>query len=277
MNRYYSSSQLFVWLRKKLQIQKPQALPWGEWEQWDRELQSRRPLAFWLTETLPDWLEKPAEWLVDPVSNLKYHLRNRFVTKTHYLRTGLQPGQWHEFDTRLVHGLFTELVNFVEIEKAHMQVIWGKREDWKKYRAPWWRRTHWLRWGEWRCPQAGLDYLNWEAALTTEADWYDDPLHPDIGQPTPQALNAREILALYDWWVRQRPQRPDVHDASGWSAICDEIRAKYQNIFAEVTDEDLRARQNLALTRSHELEQQYEDQDTDMLIRLIKIRGSLWT
>ena len=49
-----------------------------------------------LTETLPDWLEKPAEWVVDPLNDLRYYVKNRYFTQTHYLRTDLKPGDYHE-------------------------------------------------------------------------------------------------------------------------------------------------------------------------------------
>ena len=54
MSRYYSSSKPFEWMRKKLGIEKPVALPFGEWKRWDADLKRQRPIAFWLTETLPD-------------------------------------------------------------------------------------------------------------------------------------------------------------------------------------------------------------------------------
>jgi hypothetical protein len=277
MSRYYSSSKPFEWMRKKLGIEKPVALPFGEWKRWDADLKRQRPIAFWLTETLPDWLEKPAEWVVDPLNDLRYYVKNRYFTQTHYLRTDLKPGDYHECDTRLLHGIFTTLVDFVEIDKAHMQVVWGEAQDRKKYHYPWWRRSHWLRWGQWRSAAAGLAYLHWEAGLVNEAVWYDNPKDPAIGQPTPQALAAREIMNLYEWWIIQRPARPDPHDAGGWTAVCDEVREKYGELFVDVTDPDLKARQDQALKLTHDLEQQYEDEDTDMLIRLMKIRRSLWT
>ena len=62
-----------------------------------------------------------------------------------------------------------------------------------------------------------------------------------------------------------------------FKVLLGEIQAKYQDLFAEVTDEDLQARQDQALDRWHEIEQQYEKEDTEMLIRLINIRKSLWT
>ena len=43
------------------------------------------------------------------------------------------------------------------------------------------------------------------------------------------------------------------------------------------TDPDLKAFGNQALDRSREIEAAYEKEDEEMLIRLIKIRNSLWT
>ena len=279
MNRYYSESKPFAWLRKKLQVQKPYALPLGEWDSWHANFKTTRPLAYWLTETLPDWLEKPAEWVLDPVSDLKYYIRNRWVSESHKMPTGLAPGQHHEVDQRMLHGLFTTLVDFVEVEKAHMQVIWGNALERKKYNLPWWRRIHWFRWKAWRNPQAGLDYLAWETTLVNNADWFSDPNDPLIGKPTSQAEAAKEVLALYHWWKSIRPQRPDHMDASGWSAYCDRVREKHGSIFGDYGKQTEAEQEEckVALQKSTELEQQYEDEDTEMMIRLIRVRGSLWT
>ena len=113
MGRHYSSARLFVWLRKKFNVIKPTALPWGGWAIWDRELKSSRPFAYFFTEALPDLLETPVRWVTDPINNLRYYIRLRFGYKTHYLHTGLKAGQWHELETRMLHGMFNELVNLL--------------------------------------------------------------------------------------------------------------------------------------------------------------------
>ena len=52
----------------------------------------------------------------------------------------------------------------------------------------------------------------------------DDP-NLDINERCDsQAQRAREIKAIYDWWTITRPARPDPHDLSGWTEICDEGR-----------------------------------------------------
>lgn len=279
MNRNYSESKPFAWIRKRLRIQKPCALPWGQWDRWRQDLKTSRPLAYWLTETLPDWLEKPAEFVLDPIIDLKYYIRNRWFVQSHKIPTGLAPGQYHDIEHLMLHGLFTILVNFVEVEKAHMQVIMGNALTQKKYDLPWWRRIHWFRWKAWRNPQAGLDYLAWETTLTNQAEWFSDPNDPLIGKPTLQAQVAKEVLDLYHWWKTARPQRPDPLDASGWTDYCERIIDQYGSIFADPNNdtESERAEAKAALQKSTQLEQQYQDEDTAMLIRLIQVRGGLWT
>lgn len=279
MNRHYSDAKIFNWLRAKLNIIKPYALPWGEWEEWENKLKKRRPVAFFLTETLPEWLEKPAEWIVDPIANVKYYIQNRWVTKSHCLTSDLKKGQWYDYETRLMHSLFNELKNFVEIEKAHLNVIvCGDSENRNKYQLPWWRRFYLLRWGSWRCAEAGIDHLNWEIGLSYNEDYGVHPGDPLHGKPTPQAESAKEILDLYNWWTVRRPARPDVHDASGWTEVCEKIRVQNNGkLFAEVTDRNLKREQSKSHKLMKKLEKQYDREDERMMIRLIKVRRSMWT
>jgi hypothetical protein len=98
------------------------------------------------------------------------------------------------------------------------------------------------------------------------------------GDPTHQALAAQEILALYRWWREVYPNRPDIHDASGWSAYCEMRRNKgYDFLDLEDKSEDEAAQCKTALDKTQEIEKAYDDEDEAMMIRLIKIRDSLWT
>jgi hypothetical protein len=45
----------------------------------------------------------------------------------------------------------------------------------------------------------------------------------------------------------------------------------------ESKDPELRALGDRALTKTHEIEQAYEAEDTEMMVRLIKVRHGLWT
>ena len=70
------------------------------------------------------------------------------------------------------------------------------------------------------------------AALKYDEDTIDKN-DPKYGQLTFQALAALETLALYSWWKNERKNRPDPHDASGWSGYCDARRKE-----AELLDEN---------------------------------------
>jgi hypothetical protein len=110
-----------------------------------------------------------------------------------------------------------------------------------------------------------------------DEDWVSKD-HPDWGKPTGQAVAAQEIKALYLWWTQIRPVRPDAYDVSGWSDYCKSRRVGEDCTigFEDRTDQDL-IESKSALDRLTEIEQQYEAEDESMMIRLIKIRGHLWT
>jgi hypothetical protein len=273
-SRNYSDSQIFNWLRGSVfKIKKPYALPWGGWSKWDEELKAARPVAYFVTETLPEWLEKPAEYTIDPIYNVSYYLRNRFVRQTHLIRTDLAPGDWHEYETRILHGMFTELVDFVEIEQAWHTCMWHE-ESRKQYSVPWWRENWPFHWREWRCPQAGIDHLKWCMTL-------DDPALPAQDRNPSQAEAARETLMLYTWWKDIRPTRRDDWEEAGFTEFNDRMAAKYGKIEFDLDDKQLTAQERkekrAIYDRVHEIEEERHQEDEAMMIRLIKIRRNLWT
>ena len=171
--------------------------------------------------------------------------------------------------------MFNELVDFVEIEQAWHHCMWDE-EARKRFEVPWWRKG-WLRWRTWRCPDAGIEYLIWASGLTVREDWVDKN-DPEYGKPTQQAIAAKEILELYRWWKIERPKRPDPMEASGWSAYCDMRRNRGDDLldFEDRTPEEAEMSKT-ALQKSQEMEEAYEKEDEEMMIRLIKVRQSLWT
>jgi hypothetical protein len=271
MNRNYSDWPLFVWLRKSVfKINKPFALPWGEWDTWRDQTRKEHPFGWFMTETLPDILELPAKYTVDPINDLRYYVRMRWGLKSHLLRTELKPGVYHDSGEKLLHGCFTELVEFVEMDCASHNIRCGPDSNKSKYNVPWYERFWLFRWGAWRNASAGIDYLRWESTLD----------HPDLDpfEASPdQAEFAREKLALYFWWTQTRPNRTDPHDASGWNKLDEEARNNGWDIFGDDLPKDYKKRMSAAMDLAHDIEHDYENEDQDMLIRLIKIRKSLWT
>ena len=102
-------------------------------------------------------------------------------------------------------------------------------------------------WVDGKSREAGLDHIEWAMSLKHDEDSGIQPNDPDYGKPTGQALAAAEQKALYLWWKDERPNRLDPYA----------IKPVPANAF------DIEARQY--------------DEDTEMLCRLMRIRGSLLT
>ena len=119
MRTYAQEWKIFNKLRKQFGIEKPVALEWGGWEKWDAKIKKEKPFAFFLTETLPDFINDVAEYIPTPISDIRYYCRNRFYRKTHVLPTGFKPGEYHDLDERILHGIMNGLVDYVEVELAY--------------------------------------------------------------------------------------------------------------------------------------------------------------
>ena len=276
-SNYWSCSKFADWVRG---TPKRGALTSDGWHEWETEAKGYNPVRYWIAEEALDAIQNFIWWPVDQLYALKYYINNRWVTRTHSLTAhsrDIRPGNWCDVGNRFLPCLFNELVDFVEVETAWSHIAWGNKEDRAKYNPPFWA-TGWFRWRTWRCPQAGLDHLDWAMSLTIGSDWGVEETDPDYGKPTGQAERAREIKELYLWWTTVYPNRPDAYDASGWSEYCEKARILNDGrLFGSKKTPEL---EELS-TRSHELlqkiEKQYEDEDEAMMIRLIKARDSLWT
>lgn len=255
-------------LKSKLTYEKPVALQWHEWDEWEEKMRKERPLAFWLNDTVPDFFDDIWRSITKPFNDLRYWIRCRVFDKYHVINTGLEPG-YADCDTRLLHGMFNLLVDFVEVEKAWMCVVFDNDAR-KKYKYPPFSVGS-FRIRSFRCPEAGLAHLDWEYSL-------GNPNLDEYERCESQSATAAEILYLYKWWKEVRPNRPDYHDASGWSNWCEYRDKKGYRMFDDSQySEEEKAEQRRILDLSHKLETDQFNEDSEMLTRLIKIRGSLWT
>jgi hypothetical protein len=234
---------------------------------------------YWLAEEGLDILQTIVYYPTDKLYAFKYYINNRYVTRTHSLTASpkdIKPGNWCDVGNRFLPCLFNELVDFVEVETAWSHIAWGSAEDRAKYNPPFWA-TGWFRWRTWRCPAAGLDHLNWAMTLTN-AEFLDDDKKSEA-VPTSQALAAKEIKELYLWWTETYRNRPDAYDASGWTEYCEASRIANGGKLSFNPDKtpELKKQSDKAHKLLQKIEAQYEKEDETMMIRLIKVRQSLWT
>lgn len=274
-HNYWSCSKFADWIRGTPKLKAATADGWHDWE---NKAKGHNPVRYWIAEEALDAVQNFIWWPIDRIYDVKYYINNRWVTRTHSLTAhprDIKPGQWQDVGNRFLPCLFNELVDFVEIETAWSHIAWGEKADRAKYNAPFWA-SGWFRWRTWRSPQAGLDHLDWAMTLTN-SDWCT-PEDPNYGKPTGQAIRAKEIKELYIWWTTVYPKRPDPHDASGWSDYCEAKRVLNDGrLFGDKETVELKKQGNKALKLSSKIEAQYEKEDTEMMIRLIKARDSLWT
>ena len=275
-NHYWTCSKFADWLRGTT---KGGAKTSEGWEEWEARAKAAYPIRWWLAEEGLDYIQRVVYFIPDQLYALKYYINNRWVTRTHSLTANprdIKPGTWCDVGNRFLPCLFNELQDFVEVELAWWHLAWSPEER-PKYNMPWWA-VGWFRWRTWRCPQAGLDNLEWQRNLV----WKEDEVgadSPNLGKPTPQAVKAQEILDLYKWWTETYRNRPDPHDASGWTEYCEASRLANGGKLSWSGDKnpELKKMSEVALKKLHKIEKQYEKEDEQMMIRLIKIRQGLWT
>jgi len=269
MRNYWTCSKFADWIRGTTKLKCGTGKEWREWEE---AAKARYPIRWWIAEEGLDKLQDVWCFIPERINDVRYYINNRWVTKTHALTahpSDIPRGEWRDVGNRFLPCLFNELVDFIEIEQAWHHCVWDDNAR-KRYGYPWWRR--WFR--QWRCPEAGIDYLKWAMSLTNK----DFIKEGEVEEPTYQAKAAKEMFELYTWWKEVYPNRPDVHDASGWSAYCDMRRERgYYLLDMEDKSEDEAKMRDTALAKSQEIEKAYNDEDEAMMIRLIKIRESLWT
>ena len=274
-SHYWTCSKFADWLRGTPKLKCGTS---EEWDAWYASSAKAHPIRYWIAEEGLDHLQKFVYYIPDKLNDIRYYINNRWVSRSHSLTAhprDIQPGSCSDVGSRFLPCLFNELVDFVEIEQAWHYCLWNSEEQ-KKYNVPWWR-SGWLRWRTWRSPEAGLAYLNWASTLTNEEFLDEDKKSEAV--PTYQATAAKEIIELYTWWTVTYRNRPDPYEASGWSAACEASRIANGGRLSFSGDKDpvLKKASDKAHKLLSKIEKAYAKEDEEMMIRLIKIRESLWT
>ena len=274
-SHYWTISKFAGWIRG---TPSPGALTSEGWDAWHEKAGKLHPVRYWIAEEGLDYAQKIVYYIPDKLNDIRYYINNRWVSHIHRLNAhprDIRPGSWSDVGNRFLPCLFNELVDFVEIEQAWHHCMWSDEAK-TKFNVPWWR-SGWLRWRTWRCPEAGLEYLRWAETLTNEEFLEEGKKH--LAEPTYQANAAKEIIELYTWWTVTYRNRPDPYDASGWTAACEASRIANGGRLSFSSDKDpvLKKASDKAHKLLQKIEKDYAKEEEAMMIRLIKIRESLWT
>jgi hypothetical protein len=237
----------------------PGSLTASGWRLFDKEFKQNAPIRYWIKKDFRHEIILPIKWKYDAVCNW---IRFRTYDKYHVVNTGLKPN-YYDFDTRMLHVNFNMFRDFIECEKARLNWCTGKKQNVKWYQ----KLPFYWKFIEFRSPEDGLKYLEWEMTL-------DDPSLPPHEQSPEQAALAREQFVLYKWWTQDRPSREE-ESFVDYSDQGLGIMGVLDDDFDRNAADYLNAKK--VIQKNNDLQDQWEKEDEEMLIRLVKIKGSLWT
>lgn len=296
---YWSNSAFADKIRANFGPAKPRSATPEEWRDWRIEFEHKSPFIYWLSEKGLNKLQNFIFWPIDKLESLYYAINARFRDRYFGMTSSLNKWKYHEVDERILHCNFQTLVDFVEIEMAH-QVTWAlddkeDAEQRKKYGIRWYHRNKWasLFATKWRSRTAAMDHFEWECNLKNDESFYgckpgemseeEKSKIENFGELTKQALKAIEIRELYLWWVNVRPNRPDPMEASGYNKYFEIKKAHrsgnfdHLDLLIDSGNTELNAMRRECSSKLHEIEEQYEKEDEEKLIQLMKLRRCLWT
>ena len=237
----------------------PKSATMEDWAVWHTKAK-KRPVPYWITRTMPGWFRVKGMQLRDIEMWVRYRLQKEH--HYHLIDTGLGYG-YHEIETRMLHGMFNMLKDFIEIEKAQKHYMCLEKGDVRPSER-----------------LAGLAHLDWEIALTHDKDYADHIGEPELaGQPTEQALTAQKIKDLYLWWVDKHPTRIDPWDAEfeRRKENREEVNMDFYELMAKESDTEEKEAREKFWDEKQAIEDAYMKEDDEMLQQLISIRRALWT
>ena len=156
----------------------------------------------------------------------------------------------------MLHGMFSLLKDYVEIQCANMYFVCfepdKKPKGWHNF------------FSKIRSAEYGVAYLK-----------------EQISERSDKTLAEKEILDLYLWWTQERPNREDPWEAFdlAFEKIREEYRASNNMEEDEVAGRPftLPKKTSNILKKCSKLHEAQQKEDTNNLVRLIKIRMALWT
>jgi hypothetical protein len=201
------------------------ALSAEDWLQHDNYCKEKFPIKFKAAKTL-DSIRWKIEHFIDRYvlfHDLRYYYKNRFVNKTHVLRTEIKPGQWADCDTRLFEGIMLMVVDFIEKEKKHNN--WGEYDGLK----PW-------------------EVVEYEKKQRGEPNQIDGSPYSHDEMPEHQWKAMLAVWEVYEWYKGRYQELikldKDLHDSiplSGASSFAEMLAHKSEEkdeIYKKIWDNE---------------------------------------
>ena len=237
----------------------PPALDMDGWNEFQNEFRKKAPIRYFIEY----FIVRKIGYISSDLSRIGWAIRYRTIRKYHLVNTKLNP-HYHETDTRMLHANFELLVDFVEIQCANMATVFDddarkKALGWKFY------LPRMLRIKEFRSREQGMKHLEWEATLASPT------LNENEASPG-QAAQAVQIMILYIWWKDVYPYRETLPSPNEDSIGLDFLSQKWKKANPEMNEKISQWSRD-----SFQQESDWDKEEEEMLIALMKIRKGLWT
>lgn len=230
---------------------------WTDRKKW---LQENMPWKYWAEDKLDD-IRWSINHFIDRyilLEDVRYYLRNRFVTKTHLLRTDVKKGDWAEADTRLFDAIMLLNVDFLEKENNY-------RDNWIKEEC-----------GE----ENFVPYKPWEVYEVEKKERGEkncidgDPDDENsYGMPPHQWQGALARWEVYKWFKETYPTYQTREDE-----LYEQVkRGKGESIMEQFADKTNEEHNRAIYKQIHELEAQLSDEKIENMTKIIKHNESMWT
>lgn len=247
--------------RKWMNFNPPNALDHDGWTDFAAEFKKKAPIRYIIKYAIVHRIEG----FYDKLGRLGWNIHYHIIRKYHLVDTKLGPG-YHEIDKRMLHANFELLVDYVEIECANIATAFDGKA---RKKALGWRRKlpSILRFKEFRSRDLGIKHLEWETTLASATiDTYEQSLG--------QAQRAVQVILLYTWWKEIYPNRQDLEypDIGEKTHSLRFLSKKWRK-----NNPEDNAKISQWSKDSFQQELDWDDEDEEMLIALMKIRKGLWT
>jgi hypothetical protein len=230
-----------LWKPKSLVT--PFAATSEEWDAWTNNYRSKHPFRFFMTEKVP--LEIRVfyrRFISEPIWWIKYRTTHRY----NFIRTGLKPG-WYEYDELIEKSLIFALKDHIETEMSTFYNEYDDIPEDKRYEFIIQKREKFI------------------------AELKEDESH--------QAISEQEQLDIYKWIKTDYETWKDAHDEVGLDAFYDKMKTLGLNrkgsllfSYPEPYDSELHE----LFKKVWELEDRRRQEVDAMLLRIVKVRHSLW-
>jgi len=228
-----------------------------QWTKWDNNYKKRYPIIYWLEWELPLMYYN----IINKINFIPYML-NKYIRKPHIIDTKLKP-MYYDKDRLMLHGMFSLLVDFVEIECLNLYKFCMELTDEDKQL---------IKKGQ--GSKLGVKYLQYKDPES------DDDVEGERELYEEQCKKDNEILKLYFWW-KKRMNREDHNEAevTGLNAYYDYLSKKYNGLFNGMNNYTLEEKKKCQELnkKCNDLEIKHFNKDQEMLHKLIDLRTYLWT